>query len=438
MKIFSLLEITKGLQRTLAEQYPQSVWIRAEMNKLNFYPQSGHCYPELLEKQEGKIVAQMKANLWNDDYQRINTSFLAILHEPLKNGINILFQAKVTFDPVYGLSLRILDIDPSYSLGNLEQERQKSIEKLKKMGIFEQNKNLEFPLLPKRIAVISVETSKGYADFQQVINQNPWKYRFCYHLFPSILQGEKLASSLIQQLKRIEQVKHHFDVVAIIRGGGGDIGLSGYNQFEIAEQIARFPLPVITGIGHATNETVVELVAFKNCITPTDLAGFLIQQFHNVAVPLQETWQKLAKVVDDRLSEEHQKQSEISSELKKNTLEQIARALQSLTFQVHQVKGYTRFLIRKHRELISSQFVLTKKKTRGFISTQWANIQIIENNIHLLDPKRILARGFSITLHNGQPLRSQSAVRRGDSLKTITFDGTIQSTVTNLQSDPTP
>ncbi len=285
-KILSLLEVTRSIQATLNEQFAAPLWIKAEMNKLNLYPQSGHCYPELLEKQNGKIIAQMRANLWRDDYSRVNAAFLRVLREPLKDGINILFLGKVSYDPVYGLSLRIMDIDPSYSLGELEKEKLLTIERLKKERIFDQNKQLRLPMLPQRIAIISADTSKGLADFTKVIDGNPWGYKFFCMLFPALLQGDQASGQIVAQLDRISRVKHHFDVVAIIRGGGGDIGLSCYNNYELAKTIARFPIPVMTGIGHSTNETVSEMVAYTNAITPTELADFLIQQFHNFSVPV--------------------------------------------------------------------------------------------------------------------------------------------------------
>ncbi|MBA4057860.1 MAG: exodeoxyribonuclease VII large subunit, partial [Marivirga sp.] len=171
-KIFSLLEVTLSVKKTISDRYQSSFWVKAEMNKLNHYSYSGHCYPELLEKINGKIVAQVRANLWKDDFQRINNNFLSALKEPLKDGINILFNTTVSFDPVHGFSLRIIDIDPVFSLGELEREKLETITRLKDEGIFLQNKTLQIPILPQRIAVISVETSKGLADFLKVIDHN--------------------------------------------------------------------------------------------------------------------------------------------------------------------------------------------------------------------------------------------------------------------------
>src|SRR5687767_6303647 len=171
-KVFSLVEVTVSIQKTIAERYKTSFWVKAEMNKLNHYSHSGHCYPELVEKTNGKVIAQMKANLWKTDFDRINHNFLRVLKEPLKDGVKILFCASLSFDPSHGLSLRILDIDPSFSLGELEREKQDTIERLSREGIFHSNKGLKLPVLPQRIAIISVETSKGYSDFLNVLENN--------------------------------------------------------------------------------------------------------------------------------------------------------------------------------------------------------------------------------------------------------------------------
>ncbi|MCW3118638.1 MAG: xseA [Chitinophagaceae bacterium] len=311
--VFSLLEVTRSIQKTIADRYKSFFWVKAEMNKLNFYQQSGHCYPELVEKQDGKVVAQIKSNLWKEDYVKINARFQRVLKEPLKDGIKILFLAGISFDPTYGIALRIIDIDPAYTLGDLEREKQETITKLQEEGIFRKNQALSFPLLPQRIAIISVETSKGYADFLKVVDTNSWGYKFFHLLFPSLLQGEKAVDAIINQLKRIRTVSDHFDVVAIIRGGGGDIGLSCYNNYLLAKEITLFPLPVITGIGHATNETVSEMISFSNAITPTKLAEYLLQKFHNFSVPVQNAEEKIIDKSRRLISDEKTK---FTSELK--------------------------------------------------------------------------------------------------------------------------
>ncbi|MCX8473571.1 MAG: exodeoxyribonuclease VII large subunit, partial [Sediminibacterium sp.] len=289
-QIFSLSMVANSISKTLKERYKQLYWIKAEMNKLNYYSYSGHCYPELVEKKDQKVIAQVKAIIWKTDFIRINKIFSEVVKEELKDGIKILFQASITYDAVHGLSLIIQDIDPQFSLGDLEFEKKQTIEKLNQLHLFHTNKEKKLPLLPKRIAIISVQTSKGYVDFMNLLQEIKKKYVIDTYLFPAILQGSEAITTIIQQLKNIAKLKNHFDAVAIIRGGGGDIGLSCYNHFELCKEICSFPLPILCGIGHATNETVCEMVAYFSGITPSKLASFLIQKyddFNNKMIQMQ-------------------------------------------------------------------------------------------------------------------------------------------------------
>jgi len=448
--IFSLLEVTLSIRKTLEERYTSSFWVKAEMNKLNLYPQSGHCYPDLVEKTDGKIVAEIRSTIWKDDFQRINDNFLNILHEPLKNGINILFSARVSFHPVHGLSLRILDIDPSWSLGELEKEKQQTIEKMRREGLFDRNRSLPLALLPKRIAIISVETSKGYADFRKVIDGNGWGYSFFHMLFPALLQGENAVESLIAALEKIRSVKSHFDVVAIIRGGGGDVGLTCYNNYMLSKAIALFPLPVITGIGHSTNETVAEMVAFRNTITPTDLADYLIQKFHNFSVPVQKAHETIVQhftrlITDEKLRILNavryfrsvalagltQRKNEITHELRALQQESKYWLQQKRTSHIHQnvmliEKGFRRILMAQD-QVIRVAGKNMSEKTHKFIQNELQVVSAIEKNVELLDPVNILNRGYSITvmLDGGKVLKTVDDVGKGTRLKTMLADGNI-------------
>ncbi len=455
-KVFTLIEVTVSIQKTIAERYKTSFWVMAEMNKLNHYSHSGHCYPELVEKRDGKVIAQIKSNLWKSDYERINNNFLTVLKEPIKDGIKILFCASISFDPSHGLSLRILDIDPSFSLGELEREKQETIDRLKKEEIFNLNKSLKLPRLPQRIAVISVETSKGYSDYLKIIEHNPWGYKFFNFLFPALLQGDKSVLSILSQLKRIKKVIKHFDVVAIIRGGGGDVGLSSYNNYQLANEIAMFPIPVITGIGHSTNETVAELIAFKNAITPTELADFLIQKFHNFSVPLKKSEEFLIDRASRILTEEKIKflnsikyfQSVTNNKLIRsyhNIQDQSASLLQhskfvirgereSLRLKVSGIKKSSLFLLNSHRRRIGEVNGEITKNVSSFIQHQKSLMLSIDKNVNILDPINILRRGFTITLYNGKALKSHTEVKKGDTITSILEDGQVVSEVKSEQS----
>lgn len=457
-KIFSLLEVTRSIQDTISNRYKSAYWIKAEMNKLNLYQSSGHCYPDLVEKQDGKVIAQIRANLWKTDYQKINSNFQRILKEPLKDGIKILFSAKINFHPQYGLSLQIIDIDPGFTLGDLEKEKQETIQKLQTEQIFTKNKELKLPVLPQRIAVISVETSNGYADFLNIIesaNQS-WNYSFFHLLFPSLLQGDNAVTTIIRQLRRIKKVINHFDVVAIVRGGGGDIGLSCYNNYELAREIARFPIPVITGIGHSTNETVVEMLAYENAITPTKLADFLIQKFHSFSTPVE----KAEEIIIDhcrRIIQEEK--TRFSSEVK--LLQSIARNRlvqhqNEVKQQVQSLFHQSRFRIRSEKEYLASAVEQIKKGTYQFCSAEKQTIlqfvlslkkdvitqlkhntfvlNATEQNLKNISPENVLRRGYSITKLNGKSLRSYDQVREGELLETVLHHGTVLSTVKSAKN----
>lgn len=451
-KVFSLAEVTRSIQMTLLGRYGSSFWVKAELNKLNHYRHSGHCYPELVEKKGGRLIAQMRSTLWKEDYEEINGQFLRVLKEPLKDGIKILFLARISFDPIYGLALRILDIDPSYTLGDLEREKQSCIDRLIKEGIFSANKSLSLPLLPQRIALISVETSKGYADFTRILSENPWGYAFFWHLFPALLQGDKAVASILTQLSKIKRVSHHFDAVAIIRGGGDDAGLSCYNHYDLASGVALFPLPVLTGIGHATNETVVEMVAHGNEITPSKLAESFIQAFHNVSASLDE----YSQIILNK-----------SRELSRGSKQDFFHLLELFRSRVRhlgekhrrQLKNYTqalsvqtRFIGEKQRDYVLKQFQsaigrqsalsiqqmhrevkqLSKSLIRAshsLLKSNHSDIASMESSRAQLHPDNVLKRGYSITRFDHKAIRESHLIHEGDLIETTLLHGKLISVV---------
>jgi exodeoxyribonuclease VII large subunit len=449
--VFTLLEVSQSIKKTLASRYGSSFWIKAEMNKLNHYSHTGHCYPDLVEKLDGRLVAQLRSTLWKREYQIINEKFLERLKEPLKDGIKILFLASITFDPVYGLSLHIQDIDPAYTLGDLESEKQATIAKLKSDGYFYLNKKLPIPAIPKRIAIISVETSKGYADFLEVIEKNPWHYKIFHFLFPAILQGENAISSIMYQLDKIRKVIHHFDLVAIIRGGGGDVGLSCYNSYELTKAIANFPLPVVTGIGHATNETVAELISNFNAITPTKLAEFLLQKFHDFAQPVNSAQLRLVQLSRLILEESrHNLQFEARTfrnatgktislnrlEIKntERTLEKQSYAhLQSqiihLTNLSHLLKKDSMHIVQNQNATLKYLIQSLPKASANLVMQTNRNLLELENSVRMLSPEAILKRGYSIIWKNGKLVKSVEDVENGDVITAQILDGKIVSKV---------
>lgn len=428
-KVFSLLEVANSVRKTISERYQSTFWVKAEMNKLNHYSYSGHCYPELVEKSNGKVVAQLRASLWKDDYLRSNAKFVQMLGEPLKDGISILFEASLSFDAVHGFSLRIIDIDPVFSLGVLERERLESIARLKAMGIFDRNKHLRFPMLPKRIAVISVETSKGYSDFMKVIDNNPWGYRFSCFLFPALLQGDRSVDSIIAQLERIRKVMHHFDVVAIIRGGGGDVGLSSYNNFRLASEVARFPLPVMSGIGHSTNETVTELVAHRNAITPTELADFLIQRLHEFAEPIDRAAELIADRARRIILDESRHFDQTIRAFRKGTANALITRKRELQVLARGISQGVVFALRRSEDQCDRTVDVLRRYCNTALQHQRVELNGLEKTIGVMDPVHVLRRGFTISTVNGKVIKSVDDLQAGDVLTTTAADGTISSEV---------
>lgn len=433
-KVFSLSDVALSIEKTISQRYSSSFWVTAELNKLNYYSHSGHAYPDLVQKKDGKVIAQMRSNLWRLDFDRINTNFQKVLKEPLKDGIKILFLAKIRYDAFYGLALQILDIDPSYTLGDLEKEKQETIKKLKEQGIFNKNKTTILPLLPKRIAVISVETSNGYADFLSVIKaaEQQWGYKFFHFLFPSLLQGDGAVKSIINQLGRIKKILHHFDVVTIIRGGGGDVGLSCYNDYRLAAEVASFPIPVITGIGHSTNETVTEMVAYENAITPTKLAEFLIQKFHNFSVSLRNMELSTIQKSERMLYEERQKLENIAKLLKSESSRILLKKDTDFKMLI-QILRKDSLLQLGHKKISLEYYVNTiKSESKTFLSQHKIHLENLEKNIEIMSPTNVLKRGYSITTIDGKSVTDAAKIKPGQELETHLYKGKLISRVESV------
>lgn len=388
-KAFSLSEVTSSIRRTISSRYGSSFWVRAEMIKLNHYPYSGHAFPDLIEKKDGVIVAQMRAIIWSGDLKRINEKFFRCGMGALSDGVSILFRATIMYDEFHGLSLRIIDIDTSFTLGELEKQRINCIERLKAEKIFALNKSKQLPALPKRFAIISVESSKGYNDFMKVVLSHSPKFAIFTHLFPSLLQGEGAVYSMLQAFERIEAVAEFFDAVLIIRGGGGDVGLSCYNDYRLCRAVALCSLPVLTGIGHSTNQTVAEQTAWHDFITPTDLADSILGYHETALQNIIEARNSLLSCSDDVLKREKQN------------------------------------LVQTRVELI--------EKIKRRMSREREDLTIRGKYLRLLSPDLLLKKGYSITYKENKVVLSAHCLKEGDTIRTRFSDGEVISTVNKIK-----
>ena len=450
-KYYSLGELTSSIKNVISKTYTGAYWVKAEIVKLNFYPYSGHCYPDLVEKRNNKIVAQIRATIWAGDYQNISYKFKKVTGEDLNKGMTVLLLARVTYHEIHGLSLNIIDIEPSFTLGEMAREKDETIKKLRKEGVFDKNKLLPFPLVPKSIAVISVETSKGYHDFVNVIDNNPYGYKVEYFLFQALLQGDNAVSSIVSQLKNIASKAELFDMVAIIRGGGGDVGLNAYDNYKLAKAVAEFPLPVITGIGHSTNETVTELVAYENKITPTEVAVFILEKFENFHAALEELSDRLIESVDNIIETEKFGLKNVAEIINNNVIQTVLRNKSRLDLLKGKLQsGIYAFLKTKENGLngVVSKLqykplvTISEQKRRlqndnsrlnifvkQFLNENKQSLKELETKLNLLKPENVLKRGYSLTVKDGRIIKSVDDVDEGDKISTRFFDGTVISNV---------
>lgn len=451
-KHYSLSELARSLSSQIEQTYTGSYWITAEISKLNYYPQSGHCYPQLVEKKNGKIIADLRGFILKSKYQSIRTTFLEITGKEPADGMQILFQCKLGFHAVYGLSLNILNIEPTYTLGEMARMRTEAIKKLKAEGIFDCNKALYLPLLVQNVAVISVETSKGYLDFQKVLASSPFPNSIKTRLFPALLQGDAAVASIISALTKIRQVDIDFDAVVIIRGGGGETGLDCYDSYILARNVSLFPIPVLTGIGHATNLTVVEQVAYKNLITPTDLARNLVQNFIDFAARLQNVkrsllnfrkgWfeltlnqldiraNQLTVTINEQLDNRRNHIRRSANQINKGVEKALMEAKVSMNHRMPmRLNGVAKARLETGKRKLNGQPAALSQTAVVSIKDSRTNLTFIAAKLRILDPANTLKRGFSITTINGKTIRDAGEAESGAELETRLWKGSVKSIV---------
>ncbi len=477
-KSYSLLEVMNSVQSVVKKNYEsRKFWVKCELVKLNFHQASGHCYLELVDRNESTMVAQCKGIIWSDFYQMIQKKFRSTINAELGSGMKVLFQCNVTFHPIHGFSLYVTDAEPAFTLGEMAKMKNEAILKLKQENIFDLNKKKILPLLPKRIAVISVETSRGYQDFISTINNYHKKFVLELSLFEATLQGDNAVTTIIRALQKIASRISDFDVVTIIRGGAGDTGLACYDEYVLAKEVASFPLPIVTGIGHATNETVTEMVAFKNCITPTAAADFFLEKFSAQDVLIRQLTENLIGFTSEFLSESKETlhdtikdfQVLCNTSMEKNhalinkTTELLVKfslryTLDERTYlqnNINVIKNIPgRQLIPQQKNLISilsrqlysnangriqidKSLINENAKSLKQVSHQFKdlkqNLNLIESKVKLLDPINTLARGYSITRKKGKAITSTDEIVSGEVIETILASGSFKGTVTEIK-----
>jgi exodeoxyribonuclease VII large subunit len=446
-EVFTLKQVAQSIRKTLESRYERTYWVKAEIYKMNLFP-SGHAFPELVQRTDGKIVANLSGVIWKTNYGRISKQFEATVKEPFSEGKEVLMLVKITFSEVYGLSLHITDIDPSYSLGALHKLKLETIDALNKLGILQKNQSLSLSL-PKRIAVISAESSKGLSDFMQVLSGS--SFGISTFLFNATVQGDQAVESILQAFNKIERVRQYFDAVVIVRGGGAEVGMSCYDDFKLCKRIAEFPLPVLCGIGHSTNLTVAEMVAYSHAITPSVLASDLLQEFelklnelHAICTNLNLVQSKLLTNIKNTFNQTVSKINgvtkwrfeRINNQLNTIELRSIQEAKQILSFHKQYISSSPiaiQTLVKKshqiehhRRTMLQQQLTFTMNR---MVDKNGTMIESLEKQVQLMSPSAVLARGFSIARSNGKAVLSKAELRPGTMIQIELSDGTAEAEV---------
>lgn len=420
------------LSIAVSNAFPKQYKVAAEISELR-ENNSGHCYMELIEKDgQGNTVAKARANIWANTYRKLRPFFEYSTGIQLKAGIKILVTVKVSFDPLYHYSLTVWDIDPAYTIGDMAMRRTQILNRLSEEGVINDNKSLTLSAIPQKIAVISSATAAGFGDFCNQIENNSQGYVFYPILFKALMQGEQSAESIIAALNRIYDNANMFDCVVIIRGGGATSELNCFDDYELALNITQFPLPVIVGIGHERDTTVLDYVAYKSVKTPTAVAEFLISSIASSDGYINELSGEIIDRIKNLLND---------AKLKLSTIENKAPAL--ITNKLEREKGLlsqrqSRVVMELQRKVsnerikVATSFATLKSNFQRSIEREENRITNIATNIDLLSPDKILKRGYSISVKDGYPIKSVTEVKENDNIKVIFTDGEIDAVVKNL------
>ena len=408
MEPLSLYELGRLIRLTLREGLPDAYWVQAELSEVR-EAYNGHCYVELVQKAEraNTLVAKARGTIWANVYKMLKPYFESTTGQRFMAGIKVLIQVSVEYHEQYGLSLTVYDIDPTYTLGDMARRRREILQQLEEEGVLMLNKELPMPILPQRVAVISAAGAAGYGDFCDQLMGNPYGFVFYPKLFPAVMQGDRVEETIIAALDRIAAERDLWDVVVIIRGGGATSDLSGFDTYALAANCAQFPLPIITGIGHERDDTVLDVVAHTRVKTPTAAAEYLIACLVETATRLDELRAALATGITHRIHREEKR------------VEQIAQRLPAL-FSVIYANGLHRIEQLEVRMSTALRRTLVEQKHR---------LELMDKVVEGASPMQILQRGYSITRCEGRVVRDASALPEGSVLTTELADGKVKSVV---------
>ena len=400
-----MFELNRLVRESIECEMPDEYWVEAELSECR--ESRGHCYMELIQKDEQTAtpVAKASAKCWANKWLAIRPYFERTTGQALHAGMKVLLQVYPQFHEAYGFSWIVNDIDPTYTIGDMARKRQEIIKKLKDEGVFDLQKELQLPLFCQHIAVISSQTAAGYGDFCNQLADNPYGFQFETQLFPAIMQGEGVEQSIIDALERIYNTD--FDCVVIIRGGGATSDMSGFDTLALAENVANFPIPIITGIGHDRDESILDMVSHTRVKTPTAAAALLIDHLKVVLDTLIDSQNRITRYTQQRLTA-------LKSQLA--TIQELIPRIFPVIKAQQEAKLNT---IEQKLPLLASQR----------LTTEHHRLELINEKLKALDPTLLLARGYSITLHNGKAVKDATTLHEGDEIETRLAKGSVRSMV---------
>lgn len=450
-KPFSLSELQQLLGSTIRmNPQLQNVWVTAEMSDLRVT--GGHCYMELIEKDSGgTTVAKTRAMIWASNLYGLRSKFYAATGRDIATGMKVMVKGSVNHHSLYGLSFVINDIDPSYTLGDLERLRKEILQKLEREGMLRANLAYQMPRTPLRIAVVSAPGAAGYGDFMNQLHTNPDGFKFYPFLFPAVMQGDRTSVSVRQALDMVASTIDLWDCVVIIRGGGSTSDLNGFDEYELAKAVATFPLPVVVGIGHERDRTVLDEIACVRCKTPTAVAAYLIDSLRMAYGDLLDNVRKIARYSADRLQGEKYRLANMEVSLPAVVKARIMTSERELSQLSHSLERGAILTLNSHKDKLrrlSHAVALNASKTTAgeiervqMLKIRYANalknllrqptmrLDAIENMVRVLSPENTIKRGYSITMLNGKAVSSLNQLKDGDVIETRLADGLVVSKV---------
>lgn len=408
----SLYELNSLVRKSVKTCLPDTYWLQAELSEVrtNY---TGHCYVEFVQKETkgNNLIAKARGTIWSNVFSLLKPYFEESTGQAFVAGIKVLVKVSVEFHELYGFSLTVQDIDPTYTLGDMARKRREILKQLEREGVLTLNKELSIPTLPQRIAVISSGNAAGYGDFCNQLHKNDSGFIFYTKLFPAVMQGDKVESSIISALNDINSCRDNWDVVVIIRGGGATSDLSGFDTYELASNCAQFPLPIITGIGHERDDTVIDSVSNTRVKTPTAAAEFLIDKMISASSILDEHTTSIKEGIKQIVDSQYEKLSKMITIL-------------PLRVRIRIKEESYRQDMTKSRLSSSVASLLMKEQHR---------LQLLEQEMKSASPFEIMKKGYSISLLNGKSIKDSSILKEGDKVETIYHKGKSTSIITNIE-----